>query len=355
MDTKRIHAVLERAVACKASDVHIVVGRPALHRIHTVLTPMVGEPVVAEADAVGFVRELLDDKQYRRYQECKDLDFSTVLPSGVRFRVNAHFQRATPALSFRVIPGRVPALTSLNLPESAMDFANLPQGLVLVTGETGSGKSTSLAAMVDHINHQDRCHIITLEDPIEYYFDPDLSVIEQREVGTDVADFASGLRHVLRQDPDVILIGEMRDLETIATALTAAETGHLVLSTLHTNDATSTVERIIDTFPAAQQSQVRSMLANSLRGVICQRLFPRVDEPGMVPATEVLVSTPAVRNCIRENRVFEIPNVIETNRALGMMLFDESLKRLYFSGKISRDDALVNARAPQQLQRALSG
>ncbi|MBE3123299.1 MAG: PilT/PilU family type 4a pilus ATPase, partial [Planctomycetes bacterium] len=275
-------------------------------------------------------------------------------PSGVRFRVNAHYQRATPALAFRAIPGKVPALESLHLPEVIMDFANLPQGLVLVTGETGSGKSTTLASVLDYINHKYQYHCITLEDPIEYYLESDQCAIEQREVGVDVPDFTSGLRHVLRQDPDVILIGEMRDLETISTALTAAETGHLVLSTLHTNDAASTVERIIDIFPAAQQGQVRSMLANTLKGVICQRLFPRVDEAGMVPATEVLVSTPAVRNCIRENRLFEIPNIIETNRALGMSLFDESLKRMYFSGMISREDALANARAPEQLQRALS-
>jgi twitching motility protein PilT len=208
--------------------------------------------------------------------------------------------------------------------------------------------------MIDHINHKCRYHVITLEDPVEYFLRSDLCVIEQREVGEDVEDFASGLRHVLRQDPDVILIGEMRDLETISTALTAAETGHLVLSTLHTNDAASTVERIIDIFPAAQQNQVRSMLANTLKGVVCQRLFPRMDQPGMVPATEVLVSTPAVRNCIRDNRVFEIPNVIETNRALGMCLFDESLKRLFFSGIISREDALMNARSPDQLQRAIT-
>ena len=257
-------------------------------------------------------------------------------------------------MAFRAIPAAPPPLAALNLPEVVTDFANLPQGLVLVTGETGSGKSTTLASMLDLMNHTYRYHVITLEDPIEYYLESDLSVIEQREVGRDVSDFASGLRHVLRQDPDVILIGEMRDLETISTALTAAETGHLVLSTLHTNDAASTVERIIDIFPPGQQNQVRSMLANTLRGVICQRLFPRVDQAGMIPATEVLVSTPAVRNCIRENRVFEIPNIIETNRAIGMSLFDESLKRLYFGGTISHDDAMTNARASEQMRRALS-
>ncbi|MBM4019431.1 MAG: type IV pilus twitching motility protein PilT [Planctomycetes bacterium] len=350
---RRIRDILARGVAARASDVHIVVGLPPLQRVHTILSPMEGQPPVAPDEALAFVKELLNESQLAKLLERRDFDFSAVLADGTRFRVNAHFQRGTPALAFRAIPHKVPELAGLNLPEIVTDFANLPCGLVLVTGETGSGKSTTLAAMIDHINHQRTGHVITLEDPIEYFLQSDQCVIEQREVGTDVCDFASGLRHVLRQDPDVILIGEMRDLETIATALTAAETGHLVLSTLHTNDAASTVERIIDTFPAAQQSQVRSMLASTLKGVVCQRLFPRVDVPGMVPATEILVSTPAVRNCIRENRVFEIPNVLETNRALGMSLFDESLKRLYFGGLISRDDAVSSAHSPDQLERAL--
>jgi twitching motility protein PilT len=349
-----IKDLLARAVAESASDVHIVAGLPPLVRIHTVLAPMEGEPPVTEETAYGFLRDLLDEKQRVRLHERRDLDFSSVLADGARFRVNAHFQRGGPALAFRAIPGKVPELASLNLPDVVREFAEIDQGLILVTGETGSGKSTTLASMIDYINHKRRNHVITLEDPIEYYLASDLSIIEQREVGSDVQDFATGLRHVLRQDPDVILIGEMRDLETISTALTAAETGHLVFSTLHTNDAASTVERIIDIFPGEQQAQVRSMLANTLKGVICQRLFPRVDRPGMVPAAEILVSTPAVRNCIRENRIFEIPNIIETNRALGMSLFDESLKRLFFSGMISREDTLSYARAPEMLQRALS-
>jgi twitching motility protein PilT len=315
---------------------------------------MEGEPPVSDDEALAIIQDLLDEDQFKRFMERRDLDFSAALPDGLRFRVNAHFQRGTPALAFRAIPGTVPPLESLNLPPVVTDMANLEQGLVLVTGETGSGKSTTLASMIDYINHKYRYHVITLEDPIEYFIVSDLSVIEQREAGLDVTSFASGLKHVLRQDPDVILIGEMRDLETISTALTAAETGHLVLSTLHTNDAASTVERVIDTFPGTQQSQVRSMLANTLKGVICQRLFPRVDQAGMIPATEVLISTPAVRNCIRENRVFEVPNIIETNRAIGMSLFDESLKRLYFSGTISREDAISNAHAPDRLERILS-
>jgi twitching motility protein PilT len=350
----RITKVLESAVAAHASDVHIVVGLPPLQRVHTILTGMEGETPISDEDALAIIRDLLDEDQFKRLMERRDLDFSIAMSDGTRFRVNAHFQRGTPAMAFRAIPGSVPSLESLNLPPIVTEMANMEQGLVLVTGETGSGKSTTLAAMIDYINHKYRYHVITLEDPIEYFLVSDLSVIEQREAGLDVTSFASGLKHVLRQDPDVILIGEMRDLETISTALTAAETGHLVLSTLHTNDAASTVERIIDTFPAAQQSQVRSMLANTLKGVVCQRLFPRTDVAGMVPATEILVSTPAVRNCIRENRIFEIPNVIETNRAIGMSLFDESLKRLYFSGTISREDAISSAHAPDRLERALS-
>jgi twitching motility protein PilT len=345
---------MRSAVDAGASDLHIIAGHPPLLRIHTVLVAMEGEAVVVGDEAHAFVKELVTEEQRQHFARRRDLDFSTSLPGGPRFRVNAHFQRGTPALAFRAIPACVPPLEDLNLPEVAVEFAELQQGLVLVTGETGSGKSTTLASMVDHMNDRFRYHVITLEDPIEYMLESRLCTVEQREVGEDVPDFRHGLRHILRQDPDVILIGEMRDLETISTALTAAETGHLVLSTLHTNDAASTVERIIDMFPAAQQNQVRSMVANTLRGVVCQRLFPRVDEAGMIPATEVLVSTPAVRNCIRENRIFEIPNIIETNRALGMALFDESLKRLYFNGKISRQDAVTYARQPEQLERVLT-
>jgi len=351
----RIWELLERTIAGGASDLHIIVGLPPLLRVHTILGEMDGEPVMSSEEADAAARDILDDDQYKRFIEKRDLDFSAVLPSGPRFRVNAHFQRGTPALAFRAIPPKVPELSTLNLPEAAQTFADVPhEGLVLVTGETGSGKSTTLASVIDYINHRYPYHVITLEDPVEYYLESDKCAVEQREVGPDVPDFTSGLRHVLRQDPDIILIGEMRDLETISTALTAAETGHLVLSTLHTNDAASTVERIIDVFPAAQQNQIRSMLANTLKGVICQRLLPRVDEPGMVPATEVLVSTPAVRNCIRENRIFEISNIIETNRAAGMHLFDASLKHLFYTGLISRDTALDHARAPGELSRALS-
>ncbi len=346
--------LMRKAVDGHASDLHVVPEHPPLTRVHTILDPIEGEAVLTPEDTDAFAQELLTEKQYAKLLEQRDLDFSTSLPPGPRFRVNAHFQRGSVAMAFRAIPEKPPPLETLNLPPVIVDFAEMPTGLVLVTGETGSGKSTTLASVIDHINQRHKYHVVTLEDPVEYTLRSNLCVIEQREVGLDVVSFSSGLKHVLRQDPDVILIGEMRDLETISTALTAAETGHLVLSTLHTNDAASTMERIIDIFPAAQQGQIRSMLANSLRGVVCQRLFPRIDRPGMVPATEVLVSTPAVRNCVRDNRIFEIPQIIETNRAQGMHLFDESLKNLYFSGMISRDDALSCARSPDLLERALS-
>src|SRR5204863_3426533 len=267
--------------------------------------------------------------------------------------VNAHFQRGSVAMAFRVITDKVRQLEALNLPEVITRLTYLPRGLVLVTGDTGSGKSTTLAAMIDAMNRRYHKHIITLEDPIEYILHSNKCAIEQREVGSDVPSFSSGLKHVLRQDPDIILVGEMRDLETTSAAITAAETGHLVLSTLHTVNAPQTIERIIDIYPSDQQNQIRSMLANTLQAVISQVLFKRADQPGMIPGLEIMLCTPAVRNCIRENRIFEIPNVIETSRALGMQTLDSSIKQLYVNGYISREDAVAQAAHPEKLERAL--
>ena len=229
----------------------------------------------------------------------------------------------------------------------------MTRGLVLVTGDTGSGKSTTMASIIDAMNKKYRKHVITLEDPIEYMLTSNKCAIEQREIGDDCPTFASGLKHALRQDPDVILVGEMRDLETTSSAITAAETGHLVLSTLHTINASQTIERIIDIYPTGQQNQIRSMLSNTLKAVISQTLLKRTDVPGMIPATEVMLCTPAVRNCIRENRIYEIPNVIETSRGLGMQTLDTSIGQLYFNGQISREDALAHAANPEKLDRAL--
>jgi twitching motility protein PilT len=254
----------------------------------------------------------------------------------------------------RMIKTKVPPLANLNLPEVIARLTYLPRGLVLVTGDTGSGKSTTLAAMIEAMNQRYRKHIITLEDPVEYTFESKQCIIEQRELNHDMPSFASGLKHVLRQDPDIILVGEMRDLETTALAISAAETGHLVLSTLHTVNASQTVERIIDMYPGGQQNQIRSMLSSTLQAVLSQTLFARIDRAGMVPAVEVLLCTPAVRNLIREARTFEIPNVIETSRAIGMCSLDSSIAELYFNGYIAREDAIAQAAYPDKLERQLA-
>ena len=345
--------LLKMALTSDASDVHILVGLPPLMRIHTLLTPT-DYPISTPEGVVRMLKEMVGEERFAKFQELRDLDFSTEVPGLGRYRVNAHYQRDSVAIAFRAIPDKVPPLLSLNLPDAVQKFTELPRGLVLVTGETGSGKSTSLASMINEINQRDARHVITLEDPVEYELRSNKCVIEQREVGSDVPSFASGLRHVLRQDPDIILVGEMRDLETTSAAITAAETGHLVFSTLHTNSAAQTVERIIDIYPAAQQNQIRAMLANTLQAVVTQTLFKRIDQPGMIPATEIMICNSAVRNCIREARVFEIPNVIETNRGLGMCTLDSSIKTLYFNGHISREDALAAANRPDKLEQALS-
>jgi twitching motility protein PilT len=352
MTTMTIQEVLRKAVAAKASDVHINVGAPPLYRVHTVVSPSEYPPITPEA-AMHIAKSMMGEKRWAEFQTRRDFDFSYEVAGLSRFRVNAHFQRNSVALSIRLINDQVRPLEELYLPEIVAKLTYLPRGLILVTGPTGSGKSTTLAAMIDAINRREPDHIITLEDPIEYALRSARSCIEQREVGSDVPDFASGLRHVLRQDPDVILVGEMRDLETTTAAITAAETGHLVFSTLHTVNAPQTIERIIDIYPSNQQNQIRSMLANTLAAVISQTLFKRQDQPGMIPGIEIMLCTPAVRNCIRENRIFEILNVVETSRALGMQTLDSSIKQLFVNGYISREDAVAQAAHPEKLERAL--
>jgi twitching motility protein PilT len=344
--------ILRASLNAHASDVHIVAGLPPLFRIHTVITPT-DFPILSSEDVEQLVRQLVSERRFAEFEDKKDIDFSYEIKGAGRFRVNAHFQHNTIAIAFRTIYDKIRTLEQLHLPEIINKLTYLPRGLILVTGPTGSGKSTSLAGMIDAINRREQGHIITLEDPIEYAFVSNKCVIEQREVGSDVPSFASGLRHVLRQDPDTILVGEMRDLETTGSAITAAETGHLVLSTLHTMNAPQTIERIIDIYPADEQNQIRSMLANTLQAVISQTLFKRCDQPGMIPAVEIMLCTPAVRNCIRENRIFEIPNVIETSRALGMQSLDHSIRQLFVNGYISREDALAQAAHPEKLERAL--
>lgn len=348
-----LNDMLRQAVDTKASDIHINVGSPPLFRIHTVVAPT-DLPIVTPEGAMRLAKEMMNDKRWADFEVKRDSDFSYEIPGVGRFRVNAHYQRNSVALSIRTINSKVRALEQLFLPDIVKKLTYLPRGLILVTGGTGSGKSTTLAGMVDAINNREQGHIITLEDPIEYSFVSNKCAIEQREVGSDVPSFASGLRHVLRQDPDTILVGEMRDLETVSAAITAAETGHLVFSTLHTVNAPQTIERIIDVYPSDEQNQIRSMLANTLQAVISQTLFKRADQPGMIPGVEIMLCTPAVRNCIRENRIFEISNVIETSRAIGMQTLDSSIKQLFVNGYITKEDALSQAAHPEKLERSLA-
>jgi twitching motility protein PilT len=348
-----LNDILRNAVQAKASDVHIMVGAPPLFRVHTVVKPS-DFPMVTPEGAVRLAKEMMSEKRWADFEVHRDSDFSYEIPGVSRFRVNAHYQRASVALSIRTINDKVRPIEQLFLPDICNKLTFLPRGLVLVTGPTGSGKSTTLAAMIDAINRREEGHIITMEDPIEYAFVSNKCAIEQREVGADVPDFAGGLRHALRQDPDVILVGEMRDLETTSAAITAAETGHLVFSTLHTVNAPQTIERIIDIYPSDEQNQIRSMLANTLQAVVSQTLFKRCDQPGMIPGVEIMLCTPAVRNCIRENRIFEIPNIIATSRALGMQSLDDSIKQMFINGHISREDAVAQAAHPEKLERTLA-
>ncbi|MCE5276780.1 MAG: type IV pilus twitching motility protein PilT [Planctomycetaceae bacterium] len=345
--------LLEKTLELGASDLHLVPDLPPLFRVSTELAPVGECPPLTAAEVEGFARQMLDEHRWGQFLERRDMDFSTTAPSGARFRVNAHFQRGVVAIAFRAVSSKVPTFQRLNLPEVIENFARLPRGLVLVTGQTGHGKSTTLASMIQLINETSSRHIITLEDPVEYEFRNVKSVIEQRELGSDVPTFASGLRHALRQDPDVILVGEMRDLETTSAAITAAETGHLVLSTMHTQSAAQTVERILDIYPGDQQNQIRAMLANTLQAVVSMALFKRADGPGMAPACEIMVCNAAVRNCIRTNRVHEIANIIQTSASAGMVPLDDAIKGLLYTGKITRAQALAAASKSDRMAAAL--
>ncbi|MDG2053281.1 MAG: PilT/PilU family type 4a pilus ATPase [Phycisphaerales bacterium] len=349
----RLSEILTVAIEAQASDIHLIAEHPPMMRVNTVMTPM-DYPLLTMEVLREFLGQITTDLQREALESLMDVDFSYEIPDLARFRVNVHKQRGQIGLAMRAIKTAVPPMRDLNLPEVISRLTYLPRGLVLVTGDTGSGKSTTLASMIQSMNERYRKHIITLEDPVEYSFVSDKCLIEQRELMHDMPSFSSGLKHALRQDPDIILVGEMRDLETTALAISAAETGHLVLSTLHTVNASQTVERVIDMYPGGQQNQIRSMLANTLQAVVSQSLFSRIDRPGMVPAVEVLLCTPAVRNIIREARTFEIPNVIDTNRQIGMVSLDNSIAELYFNGLISREDAIAQAAFPDKLERQLA-
>ncbi|MBN2590068.1 MAG: type IV pilus twitching motility protein PilT [Sedimentisphaerales bacterium] len=347
-----IKNILAEVIENDASDLHINVGMPPVLRRNTELVEL-DFPPISNEDAREMLLSMVGPEKFKKVEENKDLDFSTSIDDGHRFRVNAHYQRDTLAISFRVIPNQIPNIDNLHLPPVVKELPDLPRGLVLVTGHTGSGKSTTLAAMIELINSKYCKRIITMEDPIEYMIENKECMIEQREIGADCPSFASGLKHALRQDPDIIMVGEMRDLETTGSTITAAETGHLVFSTLHTINSAQTIERIIDIYPAGQQNQVRTMLANTLQAVISQTLFKRVDEPGMVPCIEILLCTSAVRNCIRENRIYEIPNIIETSRRLGMQNLDNSIADLYFQGYIDREEAIMRSSNPAKMEKTL--
>ena len=334
----RFDTLLKSAFELKASDIHLTVGMPPVFRVHGDLKQY-GKEKLAPQHTEEMAKAILSDTLWEKFQETGEVDFSYGIPGISRFRINAYHQRNCISLAVRVVPTSIPSMEDLQMPEILKTISKLPQGLVLVTGPTGSGKSTTLASMIDYMNQNTRKHVITLEDPIEYLHSHRLCLIDQREVGFDTKNFANGLRACLRQDPDVILVGEMRDLETIATAITAAETGHLVLGTLHTTDAASTIDRIIDVFPPNQQSQVRIQLAGVLQAIISQRLFQTTDKKGRRAATEILRNSSAVKNLIRNEKIHQLPNIMQTSKAQGMHTLQMSVKSLLEQGIILEEHA----------------
>jgi len=347
-----VHALLRLVIEQQASDLHLKVKTPPVLRIHGHLVPT-DLPPLEPPELQSLIESMLTEEQRQQFRRDLELDFGYSVPGLSRFRVNVFQQRGVIGAAIRVIPMTVPTIRQLGLPEVVERFAELPRGLVLVTGPTGSGKSTTLAALIHHINHHRSCHIVTIEDPIEYLHHDHKSIIDQREVGADTHSFSHALRHVLRQDPDVILIGEMRDLETIATAITAAETGHLVLATLHTMSAGQAVERMVDVFPPHQQEQVRMQLSLSLEGVLSQTLLPRRDGRGRVAAVEVLRMTPAVRNLIREGKTFQLPSAIQSGSRDGMQSLNQALRRLVEEGMVSYEEAVARASSLEEFNQLL--
>ena len=350
----RIEQLLQGMLERSASDLHLKAEHPPVLRIHGRLVPQPDWPVPDEREMEGLLDQLVGPHEREVFNREWELDFAYETEEA-RFRVNVARQRGSIYLTLRAIPRTVPTLAELDLPQVCARLALLPQGLVLVTGPTGCGKSTTLAAMIEEVNRTVARRIVTVEDPIEYVFEDRLSVITQREVGSDTHSFAAGLKYALRQDPDVIMVGEMRDLETIAATLTAAETGHLVLTTLHTPSAPEAVDRIVDVFPAHQQAQVRAQLAMTLAGVIAQRLIPRADEAGRVAACEVLIGTSAVRNLIRERKTPQMVSVMQTGREQGMQTLNQALYNLYRRGLITLEEAQAHATDMDDFKRLVRG
>lgn len=347
-----INEYLHYARVKGASDVHLTVGLPPIMRTTGLLNYMTNVNIGA-TEMEGLYSELVDEKQKERFSLGDDLDFAYTTPDGSRHRVNIYRQKGTKAIAIRLLNSVIPTLDQLGMPEVMKTIASMQRGLILVTGPTGSGKSTTLAAMLDVVNSTRKAHILTLEDPIEYLHKAKKSMVNQREIGVDAYSFAHALRSALREDPDVILVGEMRDYETISLALTAAETGHLVFSTLHTSSAAQTIDRIIDVFPPNQQAQVRTQLSTTLKAIVSQKLLPTTDNVSRCAALEILINNEAVGNMIRECKAFQIPTVMQTHTSEGMQTLDMHLALLVKTGKISQDVANENCIDPQNLKRLI--
>ncbi len=348
---RELDDLLTAMVAANGSDLHLTAGSPPAVRMNGALNRLPERMKLMPADTDLLMRSILSSAQWEVFDRTQELDTSYTIPGVSRFRVNVYQQRGAVGGVFRSIPNRIPPLTELGVPESVERFARLQRGLVLVTGPTGSGKSTTLASLIDRVNHSREGHIVTIEDPIEFLHTHGRCLVNQREVGTDTDSFASALRHVLRQDPDVILVGELRDLETTSVAVTAAETGHLVFATLHTQSAAQTVERLVDVFPANQQAQVRAQIAGCLQGVVTQSLVPRLDRAGRVVVCEVMFATSAIRNLIREGRPHQIPAFLQSSGDLGMLSFDQHLVARFREGVVSMNTALELAHDPNEFRR----
>lgn len=351
-DDLTIEEYLKIMVEKGASDLHLKAGCPPTVRVDGELLP-VSMQVLSPDKIRNLIESILTDSQKAEFAAEKELDLAYSVPGLSRYRINVYLQRGTWASAFRVVPSRPFTIEELKLPPIVKELAMKPRGLILVTGPTGSGKSTTLAAMINHINENRRCHIVTVEDPIEFLHKDKNSVISQRELNADTHSFAKALRHVLRQDPDAILIGEMRDLETTQIAITAAETGHLVLATLHTNSASTTVDRVIDIFPSHQQQQIRMQLSVTLEGILCQTLLPKASGKGRVMAMEILPVTPAIRNVIREGKTHQIPNLIQAGAQFGMESMDMSLRNLYKKGLITYEEAVSKSLSPDEFNRLI--
>ncbi|MDR1533266.1 MAG: type IV pilus twitching motility protein PilT [Clostridiales bacterium] len=352
--TNYLEQLLRYSHEYKATDLHLCVGSKPLIRVNGSLKPAESSEPLKNDIINAIVNEVLDEKRKARLEADRVIDFSFSKSGLGRFRANIYSQRGTYAIAIRMLPFEIPQLNSLGLPASIKNFTTKSKGLFLVTGATGSGKSTTLASVINHINEQNSYHIITIEDPIEYLHKHKKGLMTQREIGEDASSFAFALRAALREDPDVIMVGEMRDPETISIALTAAETGHLVLSTLHTVGAAKSIDRIIDAFPPAQQNQIRSQLATVLEGVVSQQLIPRIDKPGMVVACELMFVTPAVRNLIREGKHYQVNSTIQTGQSQGMQLMEFDLARFCNQGCISMEETVLRAQDLQLLQQFLS-